>query len=162
MILPHAGAYAPPEETMRRSCVRHVGMTVLVLALSVSSVACLDSFLDLFSPSSTTEPTSSTAGIRVTAAAAGVDVSSFSGPCPKRLTFTGTITASAAGQVTYKWERHDGSAAATQTMTFNAGSSQTTSAVWDVSPSTSGWQRLHVLTPNDLTSNDARVIVTCQ
>ena len=147
---------------MRRSAVRHTGVAALVLTLSVSSVACLDGLLNQFAPSGTTKTSTPVTGIRVTAATAGVDVSSFSGSCPKRLTFTGTITASEAGQVTYKWERHDGSAGPTQTMTFNAASSQTASTVWDVSPSTSGWQRVHVLTPNDLTSNDAHVIVTCQ
>jgi hypothetical protein len=149
---------------MGRLSVRHSGIAALVLTLSVSSVACLGlgDLLNQFAPTGTTKTSASTTGLRVTAATAGVDVSSFSGPCPKRLTFTGTITASEAGEVTYKWERHDGSAAPTQTMTFNAGSSQTVSTVWDVSPSTSGWQRLHVVTPNDLTSNEARIIVTCQ
>ena len=147
---------------MRRARVRHIGIAALVLALSISSVGCLDGLLNQFAPTSTTKTSTSTSGIRVTAATAGVDLASFSGSCPKRLTFTGTITASEAGQVTYKWERHDGSATPTETMTFSAGSSQTASTVWDVSPSTSGWQRLHILTPNDLTSNEARIAVTCQ
>jgi hypothetical protein len=147
---------------MRRTATRHMGIAASVLALCVSSVACLDGLVNQFAPSGTTKTSTSAPGIRVTAATAGVDVASFSGSCPKRITFTGTITASEAGVVTFKWERHDGSAAATQTMTFNTGSSQTASAVWDVSPSTSGWQRLHVLTPNDMTSNDARIVVTCQ
>ena len=147
---------------MRPAGARNIGIATLALSLSVSSIACLDGLLDQFAPSGTTKTSASVTGIRVTAASAGVDLSSFSGACPKRLTFTGTITASEAGQVTFKWERHDGSAAPTETMTFAAGSAQTTSIVWDVSASTSGWQRLHVLTPNDLISNDARIVVTCQ
>jgi hypothetical protein len=147
---------------MRRAGDRRFGIAALVLALSVSSTACFGGLLDQFAPSSTTKTSTTVAGIRVTAASAGVDIASFSGSCPKRMTFTGTISASEAGQVTYKWERHDGSATPIETMTFNAGSTQTTSTAWDVSPSTTGWQRLHVLTPNDLTSNDARIVVTCQ
>lgn len=147
---------------MVRPAARPFATAALVLTLSVGSSACLQNLLDLFAPSSTTKTSETAAGIRVTAVTAGVDTASFSGSCPKRFTFTGTITASEPGQVTFKWERSDGSATAVETMAFAGAGSQTASNAWDVTKSTTGWQRLHVLTPNDLTSNDARVTMVCQ
>lgn len=137
----------------RPRCPR-CNMCGAVLA-AVMATAC-SNFL---SPSEPTPAPDTGATFKVTAAAAGVDSSSSSGPCPRRVTFTGTITTNAAGAVTYKWERHDGAASPNTTMTFAGAGSQTNTITWETSGS--GWQQLHVLSPNDVKSNQAAVSVSC-
>jgi hypothetical protein len=105
--------------------------------------------------------TCTTPNFAVTAASAAVDSNSFIGTCPHVFTFTGTITANAAGQVTYRWERSDGTNQATQALTFAAAGTQSATNTWGVATATSGWSRLHVLTPTDLTSNQATFTLGC-
>ncbi len=70
-------------------------------------------------------------------------------------TFTGSITATAAGTVRYTWERSDGAWSPEETVYFGAAGTQTVSNTWAMSASYSGWQRLHVISPNDTISNMA-------
>ncbi len=147
---------------MQSRHVRHIVAGLFVALLSVGSAACLQDLLNQFSPSSSTNKSNNTtSGFRVTNVIAGVDTSSQSGTCPRRFTFTGTITVSEAGTVTYKWERSDGSATPTETMTFAGASSQTAVNAWDVSTSGSSWQRLRILTPNETYSAQANITVSC-
>jgi hypothetical protein len=66
-----------------------------------------------------------------------------------------------AGTVTYMWERSDGSIAPVSSITFNGPDSQTVTTTWTLSASYAGWEQLHVLTPNDVTSNQARFTLDC-
>jgi len=66
------------------------------------------------------------------------------------------------GVITYKWERSDGSATPTATLTFPGATSLAAIDVWQLSATTSGWERLHVLTPTDLTSNAVTFTLTCR
>jgi hypothetical protein len=70
-------------------------------------------------------------------------------------TFTGSITATAAGTVRYTWERSDGAWSPEETVYFNGAGTQTVSNTWAMNASYSGWQRLHVISPNDTVSNMA-------
>jgi hypothetical protein len=135
-----------------------------LVVTALAGTACSDLFNNLFNPSSTSKSTtdsSATSGFRVSAVTAGVDIATYTGACPKTLTFTGTITATEAGAVTYKWERSDGSASPIGTMTFAAGGAQTVSETRALTVTTTGWERLHVLTPNDLQSNQATFLLVC-
>lgn len=99
-------------------------------------------------------------GSFVTGIIVGVDQYPFTGPCPKTIHFWGTISAGGPGVVTYKWERSDGTANATEVITFTAAGPQTVTNLWTRGEGT-GWQRLHVLTPNDAVSSQIDFVMTC-
>lgn len=140
---------------------RLIGYVAIVI-VALAATACSD----LLNPFKTTTPTSPTpttpAAFKITAATTAVDSPAFAGACPKRLTFSGTITSNDAGTITFKWERSDGSATPTETLTFPNATSLTTVNVWEIPATASGWQRLRVVTPNDLTSAAVTFSVTCQ
>ncbi|MGD0352283.1 MAG: hypothetical protein ABSB38_02100 [Dehalococcoidia bacterium] len=99
------------------------------------------------------------AGSLVTGIIVGVDQYPFTGPCPKTIHFWGIIAANGPGTVTYRWERSDG-ATDPETITFTAAGSQAVSNLLTRGEGT-GWQRLHVLTPNDAVSSQIDFVVTC-
>ncbi|MBP7133881.1 hypothetical protein KBA73_01565, partial [Patescibacteria group bacterium] len=76
---------------------------------------------------------------------------------PMSYAFTGTITTNGAGTVTYTWERSDGAQSPQQTLSFSGAGSQTVTNSWELSATYSGWQRLRILGPNDMTSNQASI-----
>jgi hypothetical protein len=96
----------------------------------------------------------------VTGVIVGVDQYPFTGPCPKTINFWGTITTNGPCTVTYRWERSDGTATAPETLTFTDASSQVVTNLWTRGEGT-GWQRLHVLTPNDAISSPIDFAMTC-
>ena len=80
-------------------------------------------------------------------------------------TFTGIITASAAGTVAYTWDRSDGAMDTyPHSVFFEAPGTQTVTQTWTLgaqpSPFT-GWQRLRTLAPNAAVSNQASFTLTC-
>ncbi len=75
--------------------------------------------------------------------------------CPATFKFSGTITANQAGTVTYRWERSDRSSAPLNYLTFTSPGSKTVTDSWTRSFATSGWERLQILAPESLTSNQA-------
>jgi hypothetical protein len=91
------------------------------------------------------------------------DVSST---CPRGIDFSGTITVNDAGSVTYKWESSDGTYNPPATsITFAGAGSQTVSTTWTLGSSgktfTDYWLHLHVLSPTDVTSNNATFTLRC-
>lgn len=111
-----------------------------------------------FTPTTTPSP-----GI-VTSAILNVSPTSYSGTCPATFNFTGTITMNGPGTVTYRWERSDGTTKPSQTLTFTTSGTQTITDVWTGITSTlrSGWQRIHVGSPNELFSNQAMFTNNCR
>ena len=101
-------------------------------------------------------------GFAVTSVTASVDPSSFTGACPKTFNFSAVITVNGPGTVTYKWERSDGAIAPDESITFAAAGSQTVTDSWTIGISYSGWERVHILTPNDSLSNQANFTLTCE
>jgi hypothetical protein len=141
-----------------------VGSVIIALALVASACA---GFPNPFAPSSSTTTTDSTASatssaFAISTATVAVDNSALTVACPSSVTFTATITSNKDGVIAYKWERSDGSATATQTLTFPNATSLTAVNTWPVTSTTSGWQRLHVVTPNDVSSNAVNFTVTCK
>lgn len=115
------------------------------------------------SPKTTTSPSplsSPSVGFQVTAAAAAV-APLTSNACPTTFNFSGTITANGAGTVTYKWERSDGAQGPTESVTFTGATSQSVPTTWTLSNPGTKWERLRILTPNDLTSNQATFTLNC-
>jgi hypothetical protein len=100
----------------------------------------------------------------VTSAILNVTPVTYSGACPATFVFTGTITMNGPGTVTYRWERSDGTNKPTQTLTFTAAGSQIVTDQWTgiASAVRSGWQRIHVNTPNELFSNQATFTNNCR
>ena len=99
----------------------------------------------------------------VTATTASVSPSTYSGACPGTFNFSGNITTTGAGSVTYQWERSDGVTGPTQTLTFNAAGTQPAAAAsWQLGANGAFWERVHVLTPTDITSNQATFTNSCE
>lgn len=79
-------------------------------------------------------------------------------PCSVSYDLLGQITTNAS-TVTYQWEYSDGGVGPVETLSFGVPGTQTFRNSWH--PSTeSGWARLHVLTPIDVTSNLAEITYT--
>ncbi|MCX6539316.1 MAG: hypothetical protein NT151_10365 [Acidobacteria bacterium] len=137
-----------------------------IVALAVAATACSE-LLNPFKPSSTTSNSGSTStttssAFAITTATVVVDNSALNVTCPGNVTFTATLTSNKDGVIAYKWERSDGSATATQTLTFPSATSLTAVNTWQVPATTSAWQLLHVVTPNDISSNPVNFTVTCK
>ncbi len=75
--------------------------------------------------------------------------------CPATFGFSGTITANQAGTVTYRWVRSDRSSAPLNYLTFTSSGGKTVTDSWTLSFATSGWERLQILAPESLASNQA-------
>jgi len=85
----------------------------------------------------------------------------FTGACPKTFIFYATITVNGPGTVTYRWERNDGRYSDTQGITFSEAGTRTTTLQWDLSGTSSGWHRVHILTPYDAASNPVYYTLNC-
>jgi hypothetical protein len=94
---------------------------------------------------------------------ASVDQAVSSGPCPVVFTFSGTITTHDATTVTYRWERSDGTMGPTISLPFATASSQTVTDSWKLSTTGTSkfWAQLHVLTPDDISSDQVNFTLTC-
>ncbi|MGA2160038.1 MAG: hypothetical protein ABSG90_12600 [Dehalococcoidia bacterium] len=107
------------------------------------------------------QPPPNSANFAITNVIATVDSPSYSGPCPKTLTFTAFITSNGPGTATYGWERSDGSPGLHHGITFSSAGSQTVTETWQLGLTYTGWEQLHVFNPNDLISNQANFTLNC-
>ena len=87
--------------------------------------------------------------------------SAFTGVCPKTFIFYATFTANGPGTATYRWERNDLRYTDIQNITFNAAGTQSTTMQWDLGETASGYYRVHILTPSDLTSLPIFYAIQC-
>jgi len=101
---------------------------------------------------------SSFAVISVTASA---NPPAFNGACPTNFYSEAIITANGAGTVTYNWERSDGAFSRIASLIFDGPGSQVVNVSWSVDETGSYWARVHVLTPNEMVSNQANFAVSC-
>ncbi len=94
---------------------------------------------------------------------ATVTASPYTGPCPKSLVWTASITVDGPCTVTYKWERSDNASGPVQTLVFNAAGTQTVSDSWMVwvGLNATYWERVKILTPLPMLSNQANLTFTC-
>jgi hypothetical protein len=102
-----------------------------------------------------------TSSFTVTGVTASANPSSFSGSCPATANFFATITASGPGTVNYRWERSDGTAGSTESVIFAGAGPQIVSTSWPLSTSGTYWERIHIYTPNEMTSNQASFTLNC-
>jgi len=92
---------------------------------------------------------------------ASVDQPSFSGACPVHFYSQAVITVNGPGTVLYRWENSDGESNPTQSLNFSSAGAQTVNTGWEIDSSGSYWVRVHILSPNETTSNQASLIVNC-
>ena len=106
-------------------------------------------------------PITTPGAFAVTSVIANTSPSTFTGACPKTFTLYATITANGPGTATYRWERSNGGSSEPQSVTFYTAGSQTTTTQWDLSETASGWHKVHILTPGDLTSIPVYYTLNC-
>lgn len=86
---------------------------------------------------------------------------SYNGACPKTFTIEADITASAAGKVTYKWQRSDGNTSALKTVTFDSPDTETVELDWDLNSTDTHWVKIYIDTPNHQWFGPIDIPVTC-
>jgi hypothetical protein len=87
----------------------------------------------------------------------------FTGPCPKKIVFSGQISvAGSGGVVSYKFLRNDGASAPVETITFDGPGTKYIQTTWQLGATYSGWQQIQILDPVEQTSNKAEFNLTCQ
>ena len=86
---------------------------------------------------------------------------SYTGPCPYQFNFSGTITTNGAGSVTYQWERSDGTSDAPQTVSFASAGSIVVTTYWFLGGGGTDWERIRILSPNSMVSNEAFFTLNC-
>jgi len=91
----------------------------------------------------------------------GADNAAFSGACPHTTALNAVITVTAAGRVTYFWERSDGTKGAMQELVFNAGGTQTVNTSWQFGSSFDGTVTMYIDNPNHQYFQNLSVKVTC-
>jgi hypothetical protein len=92
--------------------------------------------------------------------------SSYSGACPTKIAFAGTITAPHPGKVTYRFVRSDGGAENPETLDFvKPGMTLPVGMVWELGgPSFSdyrGWLMIEILEPIHLQATPATFRLRC-
>lgn len=87
----------------------------------------------------------------------------YTGPCPTKLNWAATITVDGPCTVTYQWERNDGAIGQVNTVVFGAAGSMTVVDDWMVwvGQNATYWERVRILTPLPMLSNQANLNFTC-
>ena len=115
-------------------------------------------------------PTGVPGAITVTVASMSVDQASFTGACPRTFTFSGSLTSSGAGKVSYQLEASSDKAGFVFNLpgpfssVFTGAGPRTFSVSYQLqfTASVGGQAWLHVLTPTDLSSTKVSFSLTCQ
>ncbi len=102
----------------------------------------------------------------VTAVTVNVNIGNYTARCPAKLVFKGTITVAALPKapVTYQWIRSDNTKSAKRTIKMTATTAVVTEN-WQGGRSGEQmrlWQKLQILTPKAVTSDQADAIVLCR
>jgi hypothetical protein len=115
-------------------------------------------------PTATTAPSTSAT---VSNLSARIDNSTITATCPFSYRVEASFDLSAPAAVTYRWEAGSDTPGFTftlpdaQTSNFPAGN-QTLAFFLQLNNSGSGWVQLHILSPQDVVSNQATFALTCQ
>jgi len=99
---------------------------------------------------------------KVTSVIAKANPSNYTGPCPKTVNMSADITVDGPCTVTYRWERIDGAIGPVETLVFSAAGTKTVSSSWTVYVASNAyWERVSILTPLPMMSNQAAFTITC-
>ena len=89
--------------------------------------------------------------IEISSVTVSADPAEPSGACPLKITFTATITAIGAGDVSYRWRSSDGDVSPVKSVTFKGAPTMTVSATWTVDakglPTHAGWSTIELINP---------------
>lgn len=83
------------------------------------------------------------------------------GACPYNFPLTAQVTASAAGKMTYFWERSDGAKSAVQELVFDGASTKTINYSWPFPANFDGSVNLYVDNPNHQYFTPLTIKLTC-
>ena len=160
------GGGSPPAPTVRTVTTSNGTFTLNGLppgnySLTTSSTGYYDKAISTITVSANATTNQSVSLVPYVTSTAVVDLPTFTGTCPNVFTFTGTITSTVAGDVTYRWLRSDGALAPVETINFAAPGSQTVSTTWTLSAEGTKWQQLQILTPTVTRSNQSSFTLTC-
>jgi hypothetical protein len=99
----------------------------------------------------------------VTSVVAKANPANYTGPCPKTVNTSADITVDGPCTVTYRWERIDGATGPVETLIFSAAGTKTVSTSWMivVASNVTYWERVSILTPLPIMSNQATFTITC-
>ncbi len=98
---------------------------------------------------------------RVTAVTASVDNATFTGTCPHDFVFSGLISTNVAGRINFIWEKSTGNGMPDSVDLPVAGAVVVQDTI-RVTASGSVSAKVHVTSPNDITSNTVTATATCQ
>ena len=103
---------------------------------------------------------------RVEGAGAEASPTSYVGPCPGVIKFSGKIQANGAGRVKYTWLRNDGATGPVEYVDFTEAGVKLVSTTWTLGdasalPNYVGWEQIKILSPNAMLSNKADFKLTC-
>ncbi len=97
----------------------------------------------------------------VTGVTASVNPPFVSAPCPTNIYSEAVITVNGAGTVSCRWEDSEGGIKPTESVYFSSAGSQSVGTIWPIGLSGTFWVRLHILSPNDTSSNQASFTLSC-
>ncbi|MHB0987444.1 MAG: NBR1-Ig-like domain-containing protein [Bellilinea sp.] len=97
----------------------------------------------------------------VTKVVISADNASYTGACPHTVALAAAITSTAAGRVTYFWERSDGTKGAVQEVVFDTGGTKTVNSSWQFGSSFDGTVTVYIDNPNHQYFPNFAVKVTC-
>ena len=89
------------------------------------------------------------------------DNAGFTGVCPHTVALAAAITSTAAGRVTYFWERSDGTKGAVQEVVFDTGGTKTVNSSWQFGSSFDGTVTVYIDNPNHQYFSNFALKVTC-
>ena len=147
-VMARIGRQLKVYENVRRSCTMKIRRVIFVVMIFL---ACL--FM----------ATAEAQQYTVTKVVVIAKPSTYAGPCPATIEFLATIFVSRPARVEYRWERSDGVMGPRESVDIrSAGKGVTTT--WKVGTprrTFTGWERLHVLAPASMISNQAAVQIKC-
>ncbi len=130
----------------------------------IKNIATLIILIILLSPALSTappQPIQKGGKLLVTQVLVTVTPESESGACPKKFVYTGRISASGTGQVTYRWVSSDNPMGIVQNTYFQRPGSKIIKLPKDYNASGSYWASLEIIAPTPMASNRATCRLTC-
>src|SRR5262245_49477747 len=81
--------------------------------------------------------------------------------CPNTFDFAADITLNGPGNVTYRWERSDGTQTPAVTIGYSETGTKTATNSWRLSGVGSFWEEIHILSPNNTAASSAVFTNSC-
>ena len=99
--------------------------------------------------------------VRVTQVSVTATPESYSGSCPKKVTYTARISAEGSGEVRYRWLLSDNPLSLINKTYFKRSSSKIIKITRDYNTNGTYWAAIEIVSPNNMTSSRATSRVIC-